>query len=122
MTDETFKPVQVIPMDDAVNTENSDKKLEKNIMEIYTTKINSIPEAAKIDMVNHPLHYQTGKVQCINCMESVAKMYDGEFAVSVSQVIKYLYRAPTKQNFMQDLKKAQWYMNRLIKLASKTNK
>lgn len=122
MTDETFKPVQVIPMDDAVNTENSDKKLEKNIMEIYTTKINSIPEAAKTDMVNHPQHYKTGKIECIKCISAVVNMYDGEQAYDVGQVIKYLYRAPTKMNFMQDLKKAQWYLNRLIKIASKENK
>lgn len=122
MTDETFKPVQVIPMDDVVNTENSDKKLEKNIMEIYTTKINSIPKAVKIDVVNHPQHYKTGKIECIDCISAIVNMYDGEQAYDAGQVVKYLYRAPTKMNFMQDLKKAQWYLNRLIKIASKENK
>lgn len=130
MTDEEVKPVTVCP--NGKRAEQIAKELwfgpaqdavdVADAARVYADKMNSIPKAAKIDMVNHPPYYQTGKVQCINCMESVAKMYDGEFAVSVSQVIKYLYRAPTKQNFMQDLKKAQWYMNRLIKLASKTNK
>ena len=83
---------------------------ERVIEEKRQHKINSIPEAAKIDMVNHPQHYKTGKIECIECISDVG------------QVIKYLYRAPTKQNFMQDLKKAQWYLNRLIKIASKTNK
>ena len=75
----------------------------------------------KLDMVNHPQHYKTGKIECIDCISAIVNMYDGEQAYDVGQVIKYLYRAPTKQNFMQDLKKAQWYLNRLIDTASKTN-
>ena len=73
------------------------------------------------DLVNHPQHYKTGKIECIDCISAVVNMYDGEQAYDVGQVIKYLYRAPTKMNFMQDLKKAQWYLNRLIETASKTN-
>lgn len=76
---------------------------------------------APYDMVNHPQHYKTGKIECIDCISAVVSMYDGEQAYDVGQVVKYLYRAPTKQNFMQDLKKAQWYLNRLIETASKTN-
>lgn len=79
-------------------------------------------DATKEDVVNHPKHYKTGKIECIKCISAVVNMYDGEQAYDVGQVIKYLYRAPTKMNFMQDLKKAQWYLNRLIKIASKENK
>lgn len=96
-------------------------QLEQSIMDVYATRINSLPEDAKIDMVNHPQHYRTGKIECIDCISAVVSMYDGEQAYDVGQVVKYLYRAPTKQNFMQDLKKAQWYLNRLIETASKTN-
>lgn len=96
-------------------------QLEQNIMDVYATKINSLPEDAKMDVVNHPTHYRTGKIECINCITSIVQMYDGEQAYDVGQVVKYLYRAPTKQNFMQDLRKAQRYLNRLIDTASKTN-
>lgn len=89
-------------------------QLEQSIMDVYATKINSLPEDTKIDMVNHPQHYKTGNIECIDCISAVVSMYDGEQAYDVGQVVKYLYRAPTKQNFMQDLKKAQWYLNRLI--------
>ena len=99
---------------DAVNVDN--------VARVYANKMNAIPEAAKIDMVNYPQHYKTGKIECIDCISAVVNMYNGEQAYDVGQVIKYLYRAPTKQNFMQDLKKAQWYLNRLIKIASKENK
>lgn len=112
MTDDEVKPVKVY----------DGKSLEQAIEEIYINKINSMPKAAKEDMVNHPQHYKTGKIECIDCISAVVNMYDGEQAYDVGQVIKYLYRAPTKQNFMQDLKKAQWYLNRLIKIASKQNK
>lgn len=78
--------------------------------------------AEKEDAVNHPKHYKTGKIECIDCISAIVNMYDGEQAYDVGQVIKYLYRAPTKMNFMQDLKKAQWYLNRLIKIASKQSK
>ena len=99
-----------------------ESQLEQSIMDVYATKINSLPEDVKVDMVNHPQHYRTGKIECIDCISAVVSMYDGEQAYDVGQVVKYLYRAPTKQNFMQDLKKAQWYLNRLIKIASKQNK
>lgn len=113
MTDDEVKPVTACP---------NGKSLEQSIEELYINKMNSIPEAAKIDMVNYPQHYKTGKIECIDCISAIVNMYDGEQAYYVGQVIKYLYRAPTKQNFMQDLKKAQWYLNCLIKIASKINK
>lgn len=112
MTDEEVKPVTVCP---------NGKSPEQMIEELYINKMDSIPEAAKIDVVNHPTHYRTGKIECIDCIASIVEMYDGEQAYDVGQVVKYLYRAPTKQNFMQDLKKARWYLNRLIDTASKTN-
>ena len=86
-------------------------------------KINQTAESKVLnDMVNHPQHYRTGKIECIDCISAIVNQYDGEQAYDAGQVVKYLYRAPTKQNFMQDLKKAQWYLNRLIKTASKQNK
>lgn len=98
-----------------------ESQLEQSIMDVYATKINSLPEDAKIDMVNHPQHYKTGNIECIDCISAIVNMYDGEQAYDVGQIVKYLYRAPTKQSFMQDLRKAQWYLNRLIDTASKTN-
>lgn len=79
------------------------------------------PASQNEDVVNHPKHYKTGKIECIDCISAIVNMYDGEQAYDAGQVIKYLYRAATKMNFMQDLRKAQWYLNRLIDIASKTN-
>lgn len=58
------------------------------------------------DMVNHPQHYKTGKIECIDCISAVVKMYDGEQAYDVGQVVKYLYRAPTKNEFYARLEES----------------
>ena len=101
---------------------------EPEFIKIPTTEYTSVDKFKNVsndlenqDMVNHPQHYRTGKIECIDCISAVVSMYDGEQAYDVGQVVKYLYRAPTKMNFMQDLKKAQWYLNRLIEKASETN-
>ena len=108
-------------------------QLEIMSSETYYNKLNNEPESKSLtqrianierqnaDAVNRPQHYKTGKIECIDCISAVVNMYDGEQAYDVGQVVKYLYRAPTKMNFMQDLKKAQWYLNRLIKISSKQN-
>lgn len=110
MTDEEVKPVVVCP---------NGKSPEQIIEELYINKMNAIPEAAKEDLINKPNHYRTGKVECIDCIASVVSLYNGEFAFLAGQVVKYLYRANSKGTFTQDLKKAQYYMNRLVKLADK---
>ena len=100
-----------------------DKRIIPQTAYINAEKFKEVrDDLAKQDMVNHPQHYKTGKIECIDCIAAVVNTYEGEQAYDVGQVIKYLYRAPTKQNFMQDLRKAQWYLNHLIKIASKQNK
>ena len=67
----------------------------------------------KHDNVNSPLHYQ-GKVECIDCLESATEGLTGIEAVCTANAIKYLYRWKRK-NGKEDLFKAQWYINHLIK-------
>ena len=66
-----------------------------------------------VDNVSHPPHYTQGKLEVIEIIEEVAQFYTGKRAAMVAQVIKYLARAPHKGNHAEDIKKAQWYMNRL---------
>ena len=70
-----------------------------------------------VDLVNHPPHYKQTKYETIDVLEDITQHYSGPRAYSVACVVKYLYRAPHKGNYLQDLKKAQWYMNRLVSLA-----
>lgn len=65
------------------------------------------------DGVNHPSYYNTGKVECIDAIESAVEGLKGDEAFLTGQVIKYLYRWKGKGG-LQDLEKAQWYLKRLI--------
>jgi hypothetical protein len=64
------------------------------------------------DNVNHPKHY-TGKVECIDAIEVATEHLTGIEAVCTANAIKYLWRWKKKSG-VEDLKKAQWYINKLI--------
>lgn len=59
------------------------------------------------DPVNHPTHYKAGGIETIDFIEAKQLGYH------LGNVIKYITRAPYKGG-MQDLLKAQWYLNRAI--------
>lgn len=65
------------------------------------------------EMVNHPLHYTSGKVECIDAIESATNSLQGLEAVCTANVIKYVWRWKFK-NGVEDLEKAEWYLNKLI--------
>ena len=67
-----------------------------------------------MDMVNHPAHYTAGGIETIDFIEAKQLNYH------LGQVIKYVTRAEYKNNFLEDLKKAQWYLTREIENRSKT--
>ena len=58
--------------------------------------------------VNHPSHYNQG-IEPIDVIES----WDLNF--SLGNAIKYILRAPYKNNELEDLEKAKWYLEREIK-------
>ena len=65
------------------------------------------------DMVNHPSHYTQGGVECIEALK--ASMSAEEFLGYLKGCnMKYMWRYRMK-NGLEDLKKAQWYLNRLIR-------
>ena len=71
------------------------------------------PSDTKSDMVCHPAHYNQGKVECIDAMAAATVNKSGIEAVCVSNIIKYLWRYEAK-NGLEDVKKAQFYLNRLV--------
>jgi hypothetical protein len=67
----------------------------------------------KQDVVNHPTHYTSGSIECIDAIK--ASMGQEKFnGYLKGNIIKYIWRYELKQNPVQDLEKAQWYLNRLI--------
>ena len=67
--------------------------------------------------VNRPIHYGQGKIECIDYIEDflTKEEYIGYLRGNIA---KYLHRWRYK-NGLEDLKKAEWYGNRLIKLQEK---
>ena len=63
----------------------------------------------EIDMVNHPEHYSARGIDPIDYIES------HNFNFNLGNVIKYVSRAPYKGTELQDLEKAQFYLEREIK-------
>ncbi|UXU51831.1 DUF3310 domain-containing protein [Staphylococcus arlettae] len=74
---------------------------------------NDVQQRKRKDMVNSPSHYNRGKIEAIVIIEQIASAYPIKVALSIGNTVKYLIRAPFK-NGVEDLKKAQWYLNRAI--------
>ena len=70
------------------------------------------------DPVNHPSHYCTGDIECIDAIAS-ALGHDGLIAFCRGNAIKYLWRAGLKGDMGEDLRKAVWYCERAAKEASR---
>ena len=67
------------------------------------------------DLVNHPPHYTQGRFEAIDVIEdAVAKAPDVVVGGCQWQALKYLLRLWHKGNALQDARKAQWYLSRLI--------
>ena len=94
--------------------------IEKNYEIIFGNAEDTGEEKKSEDMVNHPSHYTHGGVECIDAITSALSSYeDSVDSWLVGQVIKYLWRAPLKGKYEEDIKKAQFYLNRLVEKIDK---
>jgi hypothetical protein len=66
--------------------------------------------------VNHPNHYNQGKIEVIEAIE------DWGLGFNDGNVIKYISRAKHKGKPLEDLKKAKWYLEREINRIEKESK
>ena len=77
--------------------EEAVKEVQEDIIAVHHT-----------DMVNHPPHYKSGGIETIDFIEAK------ELSYHLGNVVKYVSRADHKGSKLEDLKKAQWYLNRAI--------
>jgi hypothetical protein len=63
------------------------------------------------DMVNNPPHYNKAGIETIEAIQAMTG--NGFQSYLQGNILKYLWRYQYK-NGIEDLKKAQWYLNRLI--------
>jgi hypothetical protein len=64
--------------------------------------------ASNVDLVNHPPHYKVGGIETIDFIEAKKLNYN------LGNAVKYIARADHKENRLQDLQKAKWYIEREI--------
>ncbi len=69
----------------------------------------TVPEEVKPDIINQAPHYTHAEIEPIDYMEGLGILEDG----CVFNIIKYVSRYKHK-NGVEDLKKAQYYMNKLV--------
>jgi len=81
---------------------------EKLMDEYYTKQMMD----TKTDMVNSPSHYNQSGIECIAAIQAALgpnfKYY------LQGNVMKYMWRFDYKGKPLEDLQKAQWYLNTLI--------
>ena len=101
----TTKPVvecSPVRLDNVIKNLNKQKELVNAGAPIKTS-----------EAVNSPAHYTSGKVECIDAIESMLSK-DEFIGFLRGNILKYQWRYKIK-NGVEDLKKAQWYFDRLIK-------
>ena len=70
-------------------------------------------KAQEQDMVNHPPHYNKAGIETIDAIHAMTD--DGFEYYLQGHIMKYLWRY-SNTNGIEDLKKAQWYLNKLIEV------
>ena len=84
----------------------------ENAIAVNASALAGVIKTPAEDKVNHPAHYTQGTVECIDALE--ASMTYEEFIGHLKGCqMKYVWRYRLKGG-VEDLKKARWYLDRLI--------
>lgn len=75
----------------------------------------TIKKTVHVDMVKEPPHYKQGKVECWDAVDSAVVGLSPFSAVCVANVFKYIWRHSHKGKDVEDLSKAKFYLDKLIK-------
>ena len=116
----TKKIARMVDADDIKEQKRMAKPETLNDVIKETMRVSGVPYPVEVDAVNHPLHYKIGGIETIDYMKakSTPEEFKGHLRLTA---IKYLSRTGYKDDALQDLKKAQWYLNRLIKECEDAN-
>lgn len=75
---------------------------------------NEHPVFGDTNMVDNPPHYNNGSIECIEAIEAMLSK-DEYIGYLRGNALKYMWRFRYKQKPFEDLRKARWYEERLIK-------
>lgn len=68
-----------------------------------------------VNNINHPEYYNSRQRECIDEMVAIFGVND-TIAFCKLNAWKYRYRAGNKGDYDEDMKKADWYINKMIEL------
>lgn len=84
--------------------------LETRVLEeLWIENENIIGLANNEEMVNHPKHYQGNGLEAIDVIEAFNLNFN------LGNAVKYILRCGKKDNDLQELNKAIWYLERELK-------
>ncbi len=87
-----------------------------------TIDIDSISLSDNFDPVGKPAHYNLGGgVECIDYIKQVLGL-DGFISYCHGNMIKYQHRHRYKSNPVEDMEKAQWYLNKMLETMKEKHK
>jgi hypothetical protein len=66
------------------------------------------------DPVNKPEHYASQGVECIDVILQNCRDLPGDQAALYANIQKYIWRYNSKGDPVRDLRKAKWYLDRLL--------
>lgn len=99
---------------EVINKQEEEKEEKEETIQLTDVKpVLLEPNMLSNDAIN-PNHYKSGNMECIDALTETLGS-DGIKAFCKGNVIKYLWRYE-KKNGVEDLKKAQWYLNKLIEM------
>lgn len=70
-------------------------------------------EPNEFDIIEKPEHYNYGKVECIDVIKDILGE-QGFIDYCHGNAVKYIFRAKHKDSFVDNIKKAVWYLNRIV--------
>jgi hypothetical protein len=81
-------------------------------------KLNDV-SPAEWDAVTKPKHYNTGGIEAIDYIKQ--QLGDGFIEYCEGNTLKYLHRWRYKEHPVQDLRKARWYLDKMIEATEEVN-
>tara|TARA_R110000787_G_scaffold173835_2_gene286427 strand:- start:158 stop:532 length:375 start_codon:yes stop_codon:yes gene_type:complete len=94
------------------NLKNTNGRSDQEMLDALDTKMETDTFNHQIDNVNSPVHYNSGNVECIDAIE--AMLSPQEFIGYLrGNSLKYRWRFLYKGKPIEDLKKADWYEQKL---------
>ena len=78
-------------------------------------------KSSDYDPVNKPVHYNLTGIECIDYIKQVLSL-DGFIDYCHGNVIKYQHRYRYKTKPLEDVRKAQWYLDKMLKAMEEKHK